>query len=796
MISFEAPFGNGFWWCQRLLWRWLMLSVLLAASFVASPLAAQEPDQTPDQETLQEPAAESAASSYATLAELLEDERARDRLIAQLRELAAGNELTAGDRGAVVREPHPTAAPRPPDSGVSRFAAALQSFTTRLSADLASTRAALVALVSGNELSGDIERRWGDALQVFLVTLITLLVSYGLLRWLASFGFAKLNRWLLTPPAAVGLEPTTRREKQRKKRRGLPDIHLSRKVLAVLAAGVIDLAAVLMAALIGYLAAAGWARQPEHTFFAFELLVAFVMLEAVKAVSRGVFATRYDCLRLLPLQPETARYWNRWLSLVIGATGYTLLVVVPVTQEILLPAVARLLGLVIMLAVYCYAVGVIWRNRVRVRNGLLVRAENASAAVFGTLIRVLARGWHVLAIAYFTVLLIVTQADQQHALAFMLGATVQSAIAIGAGTLLAAVLSALLARRVTLPDNCNRTFPSLEARVNIYVPTALKGARFLILILVTLVVLDAWRVFDLAAWLSSPRGQATLAMLFRVALVLTLAALSWTVLVSLIEHRLGGGLGRPATERQKTLLMLFRNAAAVVIATFTFLIVLSQVGVDIGPLIAGAGVVGLAIGFGAQKLVQDVITGVFIQIENGMNQNDIVEVVGLFGTVEKITIRSVALRSLDGGYHLIPFSVIDRVSNHTRNYGYHYGEYYVAYRENVDEAMAQLRLAFDDLMEDPELAPEILEQIELPGVTALDERGFRLRVMIKTTPGNQWAVQRGYNRLVKQRFDEAGIELPYPQTVLHFGRDRDGHAQPVDVRAVESLRQATTPSEG
>lgn len=105
--------------------------------------------------------------------------------------------------------------------------------------------------------------------------------------------------------------------------------------------------------------------------------------------------------------------------------------------------------------------------------------------------------------------------------------------------------------------------------------------------------------------------------------------------------------------------------------------------------------------------------------------------------------------------------------------------------------MALLELAFQDLMKNPTLAPEVLEQIEIPGVTALDERGFRIRVMIKTTPRNQWAVQRGYNRLVKQRCDAAGIELPYPQTVLHFGRDR--YAEPVDVRAVESLRQTAAP---
>lgn len=762
------------WWSRRRLGLWvaLLMLVLLAWSLGSRALAA--PEEVP-------------ASSPAVLADLLENEDARNRLIEQLRELAPEADSEASDR-----EPE-GAADTAEESVANRLTGMLQRFTDKLSDDLASTRATLAALVSGQAFD-DIERRWGGALQVFAATLAALLVAYFLLRLLAAVGFARLNRWVhheqTAPQAGTAAPPGTSR------RRRLPPLRLSRRLLAVLAAGVIDLAAAVLAALVAYFVAAGLATQPEDTLFAFQLLVAFVMIEAAKAVSRGVFATRYDRLRLLPLQRESARYWNRWLSLVIGLTGYCLLVLVPVTQAVLLSSVGRLLGLVIMLGVYFYAVGVIWRNRARVREGLLTRAERASAAVFGTLIRVLARTWYLIAIAYFSVLLVVSQADQQQALAFMLAATLQSGIAIAVGALLAAALSSSLARHIALPENWRNISPSLESRINAYVSPALKGLRLLILIAVGLVVFDAWRVFDLAAWLSSPGGRATLTMLFHVALVLSIAALGWTVVASLIEHRLGGATGRPASEREKTLLMLFRNAVAVVIAAFTALIVLSQIGVDIGPLIAGAGVVGLAIGFGAQKLVQDVITGVFIQIENGMNQDDIVEVTGLFGVVEKITVRSVALRTLDGGYHLIPFSAIDRVSNHTRGYGYHFGEYYVAYRESVDEAMAQLELAFQDLMEDPELALEVLEQIEIPGVTALDERGFRIRVMIKTTPGNQWAVQRAYNRLVKQRFDAAGIELPYPHTVLHFGRDRDGYAEPVDVRAVESLRQARTTRAG
>src|SRR3546814_6344267 len=155
--------------------------------------------------------------------------------------------------------------------------------------------------------------------------------------------------------------------------------------------------------------------------------------------------------------------------------------------------------------------------------------------------------------------------------------------------------------------------------------------------------------------------------------------------------------------------------------------------------------------------------------------------------VEKITYAPVLKRHLDCGYHLIPFSTIDKLTNHTRDYGYHYGEYNIAHRENVDEAIAQLELAFKDLMEDPELSREVLEDISIPGVPGLNERGFTILVLIKTTPGNQWAIQPGFNRLVKQRFHAASIELPYPQPVLNFRRDKPGSVAPVDVPGVDAL---------
>lgn len=743
-------------------------------------------------------------ASYSALADLLENDQTRKKLIEQLRTLAAPNDkkptsATANPQNGQGRSdaagPHDRSSAPTTDAPISqRLALSLEQFTNGLAHDLSETADVFMAMIRGEPAVDGATRQWAAPLKVLFIALLTALASYIFFRMLAGIGFARLNIWIKKDnptSAGVHMHGPALPARQGSWRPRFATQALSRKLLGVAAAFLIDIAATLLAATAGYIATLIVAGNDSGaSFFALQFLSAFVMIEVVKALSRGIFATRYEQLRLLPLSPKAATYWNHWLTLLIGVIGYTLLVMVPLVGAVFRPSVAQLLGLVIMLGVYIYGVHVIWKNRKPVKAGLIRQADNSSAAVFGTLIRVLSRTWHLIAIAYFTVLLVVSQAAQQQALAFMARATAQTAAAVLIGLMLASALSSLLSHRIVLPGKWRQSFPSLESRINTYIPVMLKGLRLLIMIAVSLVVLDAWHAFNLVDWLQSDHGQAAIAMVLHLGIILLIAALSWTVIASIIEHRLDASSSNPS-EREKTLLMLFRNATAIVIATMTILVVLSQIGINIGPLIAGAGVAGLAIGFGAQKLVQDVITGVFIQLENGMNRNDTVEVGSLFGTVEKITIRSVGIRTLDGGYHMVPFSSIDQLTNHTRDYGYHYGEYNIAHRESVDDAIAQMELAFKDLMQDPALAREVMEDISIPGVTALNQNGFTIRVLIKTTPGNQWLIQRGFNKLLKRRFDVAGIELPYPHTVLHFGRDKSGDAQPVDVRFVDTLKEVT-----
>lgn len=256
----------------------------------------------------------------------------------------------------------------------------------------------------------------------------------------------------------------------------------------------------------------------------------------------------------------------------------------------------------------------------------------------------------------------------------------------------------------------------------------------------------------------------------------------WIGAASWIEQRLNPntGVGEPSA-REKTLLTIFRNALAITLIVMTLMIVLAEIGINIGPLIAGAGVLGLAIGFGAQKLVQDIITGVFIQLENAINTGEVVTAGGITGTAETLTIRSLGIRDLSGTYHLIPFSSVDTVSNYMRGFGYHVGEYGVAYREDIDEVIVRLREAFAELISDPEQKAKVIDDLEVHGVTALADSSVNIRVRIKTLPGAQWAIGRAYNRLVKYHLDAAGIEIPYPHLTMYFGQDKEGGAPPAPV---------------
>lgn len=257
--------------------------------------------------------------------------------------------------------------------------------------------------------------------------------------------------------------------------------------------------------------------------------------------------------------------------------------------------------------------------------------------------------------------------------------------------------------------------------------------------------------------------------------VLVAAVLYWVL--KLILARVEKGIGATGTggtptlqeQRARTLVGLLRSIGRVVIVVILVFMVLGAVGVNLGPLLAGAGVVGLAISFGAQSLVKDVISGLFILFENQFAVGDVVRIEGVSGAVERMTLRVVVLRDVHGVVHIVPNGQITKVSNLTRSWARVVLDVGVAYKEDPDHVIAVLRRIGEELWEDPEWRPLLIEPVEVPGIEALADSAVNVRVMVKTLPLKQWDVGRELRRRIKNTFDREGIEIPFPHQTVYWG---------------------------
>jgi small conductance mechanosensitive channel len=314
-------------------------------------------------------------------------------------------------------------------------------------------------------------------------------------------------------------------------------------------------------------------------------------------------------------------------------------------------------------------------------------------------------------------------------------------------------------------------------------------------VVAAVLILQAWGL-DTMAMLATPLGQRLISVVISVGVVVLLAMGAWEVVNALLE-RLNKRANRESvaakrSARVQTLLPMLRNAVRIVIVTIATLIALSEIGVDIGPLLAGAGVIGLAIGFGSQTLVKDVITGVFILAEDSLAIGDWVEAGGHMGEVEHLTIRAITLRDLQGQVHVVPFSEVTSILNMSRDYGHSLIDVGVSYREDTDAVIALLQEVAADMRADPHWGKIIVGDLEVFGVNDLGESGVTVRVRIKTQPVMQWGVRREFLRRTKKLFDEKGVEIPYPHRTLYFGQDRDGSAPPARVAMQQPPRAAQT----
>lgn len=222
-------------------------------------------------------------------------------------------------------------------------------------------------------------------------------------------------------------------------------------------------------------------------------------------------------------------------------------------------------------------------------------------------------------------------------------------------------------------------------------------------------------------------------------------------------------------KRVKTIGNLLRKVASIAVFLIALMMILREVGMDIAPIIAGAGIVGLAVGFGAQNLVRDVISGFFIIMENQVRVGDVAVVNGTGGLVEQINLRTIVLRDLEGTVHVFPNGTIETLSNRSKGWSRYVIDVGVAYKENVDHVMQVLKEIGEELYKDETFGPMILESLQVLGVDNFGSSEVIIKCMIKTQPLKQWDVGRELRRRIKITFDKKGIEIPFPHVSIYFG---------------------------
>jgi moderate conductance mechanosensitive channel len=308
-------------------------------------------------------------------------------------------------------------------------------------------------------------------------------------------------------------------------------------------------------------------------------------------------------------------------------------------------------------------------------------------------------------------------------------------------------------------------YPVAELLAARYRPVLRLALSTIIAILAIGALLEASGV-DALIWFDSGHiGAILVSELTSVILAVGIAAIVWEACNGVIERQLAryaneGAYARAA--RLRTLLPLMRTALIVTILTIAGLTALSAIGVNIAPLLAGAGIVGIAVGFGSQKLVQDVVTGVFLLLENAMQVGDFVTVSGLSGKVEDLTVRSIRLRAGDGSVHIIPFSSVTSVTNTNRGIGNAAISVNLAYDEDIDRAGEVLKQIAAEMRREPQFKGLMRGDLDLWGVDKIDGATVTMVGQIECTDSGRWPVQREFNRRMKIRFQKLGVDIAYP----------------------------------
>ena len=717
---------------KSFLTRWLVLSAVVLAIYLPS-LNAQDTATMP------------ASTDVERVIANIEDEQKRAELLAQLRLLNTASQ--AADT------------PQIGSSGAD-ILLELSQWVHGASAELVRSLSTLTTLPT--EFSELGSRLVASGNTTNYMTVVAKIAAALLCAWLTQ---AVVKRLLARQRIALeGSTPRTLFSKTA--------IQFGRATIELLEIGAFTICAYLVMSVLRL------GENPQLLMLA--IINVILITRAVMVFARLLFSPDFGDLRLIPASDESAHYWFLWIRRLsaVGVYGYLsvetalLLGLPPTIHKVSLD----LLGLIVL----SMLIVVVQQNRQEV--AAKIAGSQSTTVLIAVLRRQFAAFWNVFAVIYLIFVYAVWVAALPGGFSFIWVDSALSMLVVVLAMGIGFGLHSAIDRGFRLTEDLRARIPSLEQRMNRYLPQLKATASVMVCVLAIIAILNVWDVQALR-WIENNTVGEIGSRLANIILILLVAYLVWEALSIAIEHGLARAKEASGDHaRLETILPLASKTALVIICTMVSMIVLSELGINIGPLLAAAGVMGLAVGFGAQTLVKDIITGVFILIENSISVGDYVEVGGHEGEVENVSIRTIQLRDIEGSVHTVPFSAVSTVLNYTRDFSISKLDISVAYREDVDRVIDVLHQIGEGMLADPELAKDILEPLVVQGVQSLGDSSVNIRARIKTTAGKQWAMRRMFYGRMKKRFDELGIEIPFPHRTVYFGIDQQGQAPAAQVQ--------------
>ncbi|HTJ98126.1 MAG TPA: mechanosensitive ion channel domain-containing protein [Bordetella sp.] len=506
---------------------------------------------------------------------------------------------------------------------------------------------------------------------------------------------------------------------------------------------------------------------------------AYAALRLTMAVVRLLVSPAGQGLRLMNVDPATAHLMVTWIRWIVGLALFGM--AIADTIPLLGTAVALRLAFLkaVSLLVHLSAVVLILKLRRPVRRAL--RAAPDSTGPLAAARDWLADAWTVIAIVFVMGVWVVWAMGVQDGFPKLIHFVLVSAAVLIVARLLAVLILGSLGRLFSTTraagrgDGGDAEEPRGMARLSERYYPWTRGLVSVALTLCTIVVLfESWGVDALGWFAGGTLGRSLASAALTIVIAIIVAILIWEAAQYAVERRLArwtrqGDAVRAA--RLRTLLPMLRTALFVVVALIVGLTALNEIGINTTPLLAGASIIGVAVGFGSQKLVQDFITGIFLLMENAMRVGDWVTVAGVSGSVEYLSIRTVRLRGGDGALYIVPFSSVSTVANSNRGIGNAAVRISVAYDTDIDMVVGELKQIGASLRDDANFKDQILNDIEVWGVDSVDGSMVTLVGQMRCSDKGRWGVQREINRRILERFRELGIEIANPRASLLLPAD-------------------------